>query len=119
MELCFKQVNVASEVQTRNAWSLVLNHHLELLRLFGSRNKLLRWPTPFLLLFLDRDDDAYCFCRHWLGRARSDENHLGEVRELASVLILSRSMQSETPHIKKILIGEFSRKVGNLAETIH
>ena len=82
MALCKQQQTVAEQIQTRHAWSVVIDHHLDMLRLCASDNMGLRLPTSFLLLRLNRDDDSYCFCRHWLGRERSNnEGHAGNTHE--------------------------------------
>lgn len=75
LNLCSKQEEVARTVQTRDAWSVVLFHHLEMLRLCAPDNMDMRLPTPFLLLRLNRDDDAYCFCRHWFAMVFVDTQH--------------------------------------------
>ena len=80
--LCTGQQTVAEQNQTRDAWTVVLDHHLEMLRLCAADNMGARMPTPFLLLRLNRDDDTYCFCRHWLGTERSNnEGHAGNTHE--------------------------------------
>lgn len=61
-----KQQAIAEQIQTHDAWTAVFDHHLGMLRLCAFDQTGLRLATPFLLLRLNRDDDAYCFCRHWL-----------------------------------------------------
>ena len=48
------------------AWEVVLWHYQEMLRLSAGDNLGLRYRFPFLLLHLDRDDDAFCFIRYWM-----------------------------------------------------
>lgn len=66
MTLIFKLSCLARETQTEEAWTLVAEHYLECLRLSMNDSNGLRFALPFVLLRLNRDDDAYCFCRHWL-----------------------------------------------------
>jgi hypothetical protein len=77
MELARTQAELAEQVQTPEAWTVVLNHHLECLRLCKGDNMGLRYKVPFLLLRLNRDDDAFCFCLHWL-KQRDDEDNEDE-----------------------------------------
>jgi hypothetical protein len=66
MALISKLTELAHETQTKEAWTLVAEHYLECLRLNLSDNNGLRFEFPFVLLRLNRDDDAYCFCRYWV-----------------------------------------------------
>ena len=65
--LCLKQTSVAHQVQTRDAWMVILDHHMDMLSLSSGANIGLQMSTPFLMLRLNQDDSAYCFCRHALG----------------------------------------------------
>ena len=58
--------NVAIVYDTPIAWEAVLWHYQEMLRLCASDNLGLRDRFPFLLMHLDRDDDAFCFIEHWI-----------------------------------------------------
>ena len=66
MALISKLTELAHETQTKEAWTLVAEHYLECLRLNLGDNNGLRFEFPFVLLRLNRDDDAYCFCRYWI-----------------------------------------------------
>ena len=68
----------AYELETVELWEKVLMHYQEMLRLCSSDNMGLRYRFPFLLLYLNRDDDAYAFCRYW---TNSDEDGSYEARE--------------------------------------
>ena len=60
---------LANQLKTRDAWTLLLNHHLDTCSLCGGEHIGVETSTPFLMLRLNRDgddDDAYCFCRHAL-----------------------------------------------------
>lgn len=56
----------AYEQETVELWEKVLMHYQEMLRLCSRDNMGLRYRFPFILLYLNRDDDAYAFCRYWL-----------------------------------------------------
>jgi hypothetical protein len=49
-----------------NFWEPVIGHYQEMLRLCMSDNLGLCQKFPFLLLHVNRDDDAACFVVHWL-----------------------------------------------------
>jgi hypothetical protein len=66
MTLIYKLSCHARESKTEEAWSLVAEHYLECLRLSMNDNNGLRFALPFVLLRLNREDDAYCFCRYWI-----------------------------------------------------
>lgn len=66
MALISKLTDLALKTQTLEAWTLVAEHYQECLRLNLSDNNGLRFAFPFVLLRLNRDDDAYCFCRYWI-----------------------------------------------------
>jgi hypothetical protein len=66
MAMITKLTDLAHESQTKEAWTLVAGHYQECLRLNLSDNNGLRFEFPFVLLRLNRDDDAYCFCRYWV-----------------------------------------------------
>ena len=68
-KLCLKQTSVAMQLQTIEVWTVMLGHHLDMMRLCSDAdNGLEMSPPPFLMLRLNRDDDAYCYCRRALGR---------------------------------------------------
>ena len=59
--------------ETVELWEKVLGHYQELMRLSSSDNLGVRYKFPFVLLYLNRDDDAYSFCRYWINW--DDEDH--------------------------------------------
>lgn len=61
------QTVVAHQLETRDAWSLLLNHDLDMVMLCGGANEGLQTNAPFLMLSLKCDDFAYCYCRQALG----------------------------------------------------
>lgn len=65
--------DIAYEKETVELWERVVAHYQELLRLNDSDNMGLRYRFPFLLLYLNRDDDAYSFCRYWENWEIDDE----------------------------------------------
>lgn len=52
-------------IETVEAWEAVLGHQLELLRLIRRDNMGIRSKVPFVLLYLNRDDDCMDFIRFW------------------------------------------------------
>ena len=54
---------------TRQAWTMVADHHQEILRLDAGDSLGSKSRFPFYLLKLNRDDDAYGFIRHWCQRS--------------------------------------------------
>lgn len=54
-------------------WNCMLEHYQEMLRLCMSDNLGLRSRFPFLLLEMNRDDDAANFVIYWLNQQRSDD----------------------------------------------
>ena len=49
----------------KDVWEMALFHALELLRLDASGSTDALYVTPFILLNLHRDDDAFGFIRYW------------------------------------------------------
>ena len=47
-------------------WEIGLSHHMELLRLIHGDNMGIRDKVPFILIELNRDNDAYNFVKWWL-----------------------------------------------------
>lgn len=62
-----KQAAIATQLQTRDALTLIQGHHFDTLTLCSGTNSGLQMSAPFLMLSLNLDDAAYCFCRHALG----------------------------------------------------
>lgn len=60
--------DLAWEYETVQAWEQAIQHYQEMLRLCASDNLGLRGRFPFLLLNVNRDDDAFDFIRHWTKR---------------------------------------------------
>jgi hypothetical protein len=58
MTLIHKYSCLAREYQTKDAWTIVAEHYLECLRLNKNDNNGLRFALPFVLLGLNRDEDA-------------------------------------------------------------
>ena len=56
---------IAWDYETKESWEAVLEHYQDMLRLCSSDNLGLRFRFPFLLLNLNRDDDAFDFIRFW------------------------------------------------------
>jgi hypothetical protein len=75
MALISKLTELAHENQTKLAWTLVAEQYQECLRLNLRDNNGLRFAFPFVLLRLNRDDDAYCFCRYWTTYDDWDDEH--------------------------------------------
>ena len=69
---------LAYDQETVELWEKVLMHYQEMLRLSSGDNLGLRFRFPFILLYLNRDDDAYAFCRYWMN---SDDNDSYEARQ--------------------------------------
>ena len=57
---------VAHQSGVKEVWEKALFHILEHLRLGAIDQMEARWRAPFLLLSLNRDDDAYAFIRFWV-----------------------------------------------------
>ncbi|GAX25584.1 hypothetical protein FisN_28Hh054 [Fistulifera solaris] len=66
--------NSAYEWEVREVWEKSLSHYLELLRLDVGHHCETRFRVPFILLYLNRDDDAYCFMRYWLNFGAEDDD---------------------------------------------
>lgn len=64
-ELTRELYNLAYWLETVEAWERTLGHQLELLRLIRNDNIGVRSNVPFVLLYLNRDDDCMDFIRHW------------------------------------------------------
>jgi hypothetical protein len=73
--------NIALDYKTKNSWNAVLEHYQEMLRLCGGDNLGLRFRFPFLLLHLNRDDDAFDFCRYWCREDPGDRELLHQNSE--------------------------------------
>jgi hypothetical protein len=60
----------AYEVETKHSWEKALFHYLEISRLCHRDDLNLRYRIPFILLYLNRDDDACDFCLYYIKRDR-------------------------------------------------
>lgn len=56
----------AYECEVKQVWEKALYHLLEHLRQGAIDHMEIRFRVPFLLLYLNRDDDAFCFIRYWV-----------------------------------------------------
>lgn len=67
--LCLTQTVVVKQIEIRYAWSLILEHYLKLMTLCRHEGEGigLEVGPPVLLLRLNRDDSAYCYCRRAIG----------------------------------------------------
>ncbi|GAX29228.1 hypothetical protein FisN_28Lh054 [Fistulifera solaris] len=66
--------NSAYEWEVKEVWEKSLSHYLELLRLDVGHRCETRFRVPFILLYLNRDDDAYCFMRYWINFGVEDDD---------------------------------------------
>lgn len=57
--------DAAYNSEVKELWEKALFHNLEHLRLGAADYMCVRLGTPFILLFLDRDDDACTFIEYW------------------------------------------------------
>ncbi len=57
----------AYNCETKQVYEKALFHNLELLRLCSGDNLGVRFQTPFLLLDMNRDDDAFAFIKYRMG----------------------------------------------------
>jgi hypothetical protein len=57
--------SIAYWEETIECWEKVLLHYSQMLHLCSSDNLGLRFRVPFILIYLNRDDDAYAFCQNW------------------------------------------------------
>ena len=78
--LADKVYELASKEESPELWTNVLLHYQEMMRLNASDNLGLRYRFPFLLLCLNRDDDAFSFCRYWIN-AEGDQSNDEERRK--------------------------------------
>ena len=82
MSLCLVQVTVATELETRDAWKLILDHYMKMMTfctmtLCPTNGSLQMRPfflmlsvqlcPIFLMLRLNEDDSVYCYCGRKLG----------------------------------------------------
>ena len=65
-ELVESYFQAAHDVEIKEVWEKALFHALVLLREDASDPYGMRYVTPFILLYLNRDDDAYDFIRYWV-----------------------------------------------------
>lgn len=68
--------NAAYEWEVREIWEKSLFYYLELLRVDVAHQCETRFRVPFILLYLNRDDDAYCFIRYWLNFGGEDDDEI-------------------------------------------
>eukprot|EP00978_Attheya_sp_CCMP212_P006991 scaffold16341_cov53-Attheya_sp.AAC.4 len=83
MSLNRMQLYFASMTNLKELWQLGLDNSLELLRLCSSDNSGIRFCVPFLLMNLNRDDDAFAFCKYWIhdSEHERDETRAGMHRD--------------------------------------
>lgn len=84
MELADAIYDIAYQVETVELWEKVRFHYQEMLRLSSSDNMGVRFNFPFILLYLNLDDDAYSFCRYWLNWSDNDYEAREERHENSS-----------------------------------
>ena len=63
---------IASDYGTKESFETVLRHYQDMLRLCSSDNLNLRFRFPYLLINVNRDDDAFDFIRYWM---KADSNN--------------------------------------------
>jgi hypothetical protein len=66
-ELADSYWHAAYDSEIKEVWEMALFHYLELLRLDDLVGFETTYRVPFILLYLNRDDDAYAFIRHCIG----------------------------------------------------
>ena len=54
------------DLESKRGWEMVAAHMQDMLRLSLSDNIGVRFRFPFVLINLNRDDDAACFIRYWM-----------------------------------------------------
>ncbi|GAX17186.1 hypothetical protein FisN_10Lh034 [Fistulifera solaris] len=69
-------VQAANIVETKSVWEKALSHALELMRLDYRDVIETRYVIPFILLNLNRDDDAFDFIRYWMKIDLNDRSKL-------------------------------------------
>lgn len=65
-ELVESYFHAAFDVEIKEVWEKALFHALVLLREDASDPRGMMFVTPFILLYLNRDDDAFDFIRYWV-----------------------------------------------------
>jgi hypothetical protein len=65
-ELVESYFQAALDVEIKEVWEKALFHALVQLREAVSDPKGMIYVTPFILLYLNRDDDAFDFVQHWV-----------------------------------------------------
>lgn len=75
-ELTIHYFEAAFDVEIKSVWEKALFHSLELLRLDARDSVRMRLSVPFVLIYLNRDDDAFDFMRYLLqgGAGQSEED---------------------------------------------
>lgn len=68
--------DAAYDSEVKEVWEKSLFHYLEILRLDAKHRGEARFRVPYILLYLNRDDDAFAFIRYWL---QFDDLDYGEV----------------------------------------
>ena len=83
LELLYKlQAHVAHFTNSRRAWLASNETSMELLRLCRRDRLGARFLVPFQLLHLNRDDECYSFCKHWILLANySSSDEFNDYRE--------------------------------------
>lgn len=78
----------AYECEIKQVWEKALYHFLEHLRQGAIDHMEARFRVPFILLYLNRDDDAFCFIRYWVQLSkviRKEPEAIFEVHENTKV----------------------------------
>jgi hypothetical protein len=65
--------HLAVEAESLEVRSAVADLYMESLRLNANDTNGLRYGFPIALLRVNRDDDAYCFCRYWLTKTDEED----------------------------------------------
>lgn len=75
-------MRAAYAADIKDVWEIVLSHALELMRMDATGSEDVRYGTPFTLLNLHRDDDAFDFIRYWMKRNGGGEDVIAELLHL-------------------------------------
>ncbi|GAX29232.1 hypothetical protein FisN_28Lu091 [Fistulifera solaris] len=68
--------DVAYDFGVKEVWEKSRFHYQELLRLDAKSPVLLRYRLPYILLYLNRDDEAFSYIRYWLNFDKLDEEEI-------------------------------------------
>ena len=64
------------DFEVKEVWEKSLSHYLEFLRLDARCPRQIRFRLPYILLYLNRGDEAYSFIRCWLKFDDFDDNEI-------------------------------------------